>query len=164
MIYDQQRRRVWHGRVSGQSLPSDVKLSTRTDSRRFLWDKERELWDMFQDLDRDQNGVLDAVDMRAALSRAGMELTQATVDDLVRFLASGANTPGTPKDSAENTYITFSEFRDFLIMLPRKATPYEIYKCESCSYTLHTSPSLSGSGHVTHLVILRLSLSGRNCA
>jgi solute carrier family 25 phosphate transporter 23/24/25/41 len=30
-------------------------------------------------------------------------------------------------------YITFGEFRDFLIMLPRRATPLEIYKCKSPS-------------------------------
>jgi solute carrier family 25 phosphate transporter 23/24/25/41 len=87
--------------------------------------------------------------MRAALSRSGIDITPATVNDLVRFLASnGSGQPagkgeggrgggaggrvvgaGGPH-SAEDMYITFSEFRDFLIMLPRKATPFEIYKCE----------------------------------
>ncbi len=68
--------------------------------------------------------------MRAALSRSGIDITPTTVEDLVRFLASGSmmGSPGSGS-SPDNMYITFSEFRDFLIMLPRKATPFEIYKC-----------------------------------
>ncbi|RSH94259.1 hypothetical protein EHS25_004062 [Saitozyma podzolica] len=117
------------------------------DFRRFLWDQERELWDIFQELDKNGDGRLDASEMRAALSRSGIDITPATVNDLVRFLASnGSGQPagkgeggrggraggrvvgaGGPH-SAEDMYITFSEFRDFLIMLPRKATPFEIYK------------------------------------
>ncbi|GFZ43000.1 Uncharacterized mitochondrial carrier [Saitozyma sp. JCM 24511] len=117
------------------------------DFRRFLWDQERELWDIFQELDKNGDGRLDASEMRAALARSGIDITPATVNDLVRFLASngsgqspgkgeggrggraGARVagPGGPH-SAEDMYITFSEFRDFLIMLPRKATPFEIYK------------------------------------
>lgn len=96
--------------------------------------------------------------MRAALSRSGIDITPATVSDLVRFLASGSklsvagrHTPQTNQDDGRNLrgdsgkapsttagsgvvdemYITFQEFRDFLIMLPRKATPLEIYKCRS---------------------------------
>jgi solute carrier family 25 phosphate transporter 23/24/25/41 len=102
--------------------------------------------------------------MRAALSRSGIDITPNTVKDLVRFLASGASTSpmGAPSDlpavsgGQQNVvddvmYITFQEFRDFLIMLPRKATPYEIYKCESLASTntsvilLIRSGSLSSS-------------------
>ena len=103
--------------------------------RRFLWDQERELWDIFQDLDKNEDGRLDAVEMRAALSRSGIDITQTTVEDLVRFLASGSGTsaPSSNPNQPENMYITFSEFRDFLIMLPRKATPFEIYKCRLLS-------------------------------
>lgn len=133
-------------------------------SRRFLWDQERELWDIFQDFDKNGDGRLDAVEMRAALSRSGIDITPNTVKDLVRFLASGASTSpmGAPSDlpavsgGQQNVvddvmYITFQEFRDFLIMLPRKATPYEIYKCESLASTntsvilLIRSGSLSSS-------------------
>jgi hypothetical protein len=101
--------------------------------------------------------------MRAALSRSGIDITPATVNDLVRFLASngsGGSAPGGQPGgkgeggrggraggrvvgagtggphSAEEMYITFSEFRDFLIMLPRKATPFEIYKCKRNSSSL----------------------------
>jgi len=65
--------------------------------------------------------------MRAALSRGGVDVTPQVVDDLVRFLASGSEHA---MQGGEGVYITFPEFRDFLFMLPRKATPFEIYKCE----------------------------------
>ena len=97
-------------------------------SRRFLWDQERDLWEIFQEIDKNGDGRLDAIEMRAALSRSGIEITPATVEDLVRFLASGTSI-GSPDSSPETMYITFAEFRDFLIILPRKATPFEIYKC-----------------------------------
>lgn len=96
---------------------------------KFLWDQESQLWDIFQELDKNGDGRLDAVEMRAALSRSGIDITPATVCDLVGFLASGTSA-GAVGDAADNQYVTFQEFRDFLIMLPRKATPYEIYKCE----------------------------------
>ena len=97
-----------------------------------MWDKERELWDTFQDLDKNGDGRLDAVEMRAALSRSGIEITPATVEDLVRHLAHGAwKLPKKDTLSQEDMYITFGEFRDFLIMMPRRATPLEIYKCMS---------------------------------
>lgn len=100
--------------------------------RRFLWDQERELWDIFQEIDKNGDGRLDSNEMRSALSRSGIDITPTTVEDLVRFLASGSSTsgPSTSTSQSENMYITFSEFRDFLIMLPRKATPFEIYKCK----------------------------------
>ncbi|AFR97689.2 solute carrier family 25 (mitochondrial phosphate transporter), member 23/24/25/41 [Cryptococcus neoformans] len=103
------------------------------DFRRFLWDKERELWDIFQELDHNADGRLDAQEMRAALARSGVDVTPATVSDLVHFLASHSSKEGLPKvpsqgGSEEGLYLTFADFRDFLIMLPRKATPFEIYK------------------------------------
>ncbi|OCF44486.1 solute carrier family 25 (mitochondrial phosphate transporter), member 23/24/25/41 [Kwoniella heveanensis CBS 569] len=101
------------------------------DFRRFLWDKERELWDIFQDLDKNGDGRLDASEMRAGLARSGVDITPATVSDLVQFLASHSSANGLPKSTKtgpEDMFITFAEFRDFLIMLPRKVTPFEIYK------------------------------------
>lgn len=123
------------------SFPYTATSMTLTDSR-FLWDKERELWDTFQDLDKNGDGRLDAVEMKAALSRSGVEITPATVEDLVRHLAHGVwKLPKKDTLSQEDMYITFGEFRDFLIMLPRRATPLEIYKCE-CSRRHYDGGSL----------------------
>lgn len=125
-------QRGLHGRISGEPFWFCLYIINELTSRRFLWDKERELWDTFQDLDKNGDGRLDATEMRAALSRSGVEITSATVEDLVRHLAHGLwKLPEKETLSQEDMYITFGEFRDFLIMLPRRATPLEIYKCES---------------------------------
>lgn len=103
------------------------------DFRKFLWDQEKELWDIFHDLDRDGDGKLDVAEMRNALQRSGIEMTDSGLRDFVSFLASGATTPpSTQQQRKDATYITFAEFRDFLILLPRKASVQEIYKCTSC--------------------------------
>lgn len=144
MIGNQRLPRGSHGRTSGKPLfllISSPLLTTGFEIcadkySRFLWDKERELWDTFQDLDKNGDGRLDAVEMRAALSRSGVDITPATVEDLVRHLAHGSSPESLPQKatlSQEDMYITFGEFRDFLIMLPRRATPFEIYKCKSIS-------------------------------
>lgn len=73
---------------------------------------------MFQELDQNGDGLVDAAEMNAALNKSGVSLTQTTVRDLVRLLSG---TQG-------GTSVTFPEFRDFLLMLPRRATPNEIYK------------------------------------
>jgi solute carrier family 25 phosphate transporter 23/24/25/41 len=112
--------------------------------RRFLWDKERELWDTFQDLDKNGDGRLDAVEMKAALYISGIDATPATIEDLVRHLAHGQwNLPKKATLSQEDMYITFGEFRDFLIMMPRRATPFEIYKCESSDRVIDQTRELA---------------------
>ncbi|BEI93587.1 uncharacterized protein CcaverHIS019_0600460 [Cutaneotrichosporon cavernicola] len=86
--------------------------------RKFLWDQERDLWDEFQRLDQNKDGVLDAQEMRTALEHQGVHLSKTAASDLVRLLS------GTP----DREHVSFAEFRDFLLLLPRRATPFEIYK------------------------------------
>jgi hypothetical protein len=143
MIGSRKRPKGLFGRISGGQCTFLENFSLIF--RRFLWDKERELWDTFQDLDKNGDGRLDAVEMRAALSRSGIDINPATVEDLVRHLAHGAWTlPKKDTLSQEDMYITFGEFRDFLIMMPRRATPLEIYKCKSSSSDFLTSRLPSG--------------------
>ncbi|KAF8759839.1 mitochondrial carrier family [Rhizoctonia solani] len=81
--------------------------------------KEAELWTIFHDeLDLDGNGHLDAGELDTALSKAGLELDTATLADFMAALA----------DSPHSRRITFPEFRDFLLLLPRKASTHEIYQ------------------------------------
>ncbi|KAG9121805.1 hypothetical protein FRC07_002077 [Ceratobasidium sp. 392] len=81
--------------------------------------KEAELWSIFHDeLDLDGNGHLDADELNAALSKAGLELDQAALAD---FMASLSTRP-------HSHQITFPEFRDFLLLLPRKVSAQEIYQ------------------------------------
>ena len=121
--------RLWGGADDIEPEVKDKGIAW-ADFRLFLWDQERELWEIFQELDKNEDGRLDAADLRSALAKSGIDITPTTVQDLVRFLASGSspNEEGLNKGS-EDMYVTFQEFRDFLIMLPRKATPFEIYKC-----------------------------------
>ena len=117
------------------------------------------MWETFQDFDKNADGKLDATEMRAALSRSNIDISPSTAEDLVRLLAGGGDASASSSSSSSSSssgsgakgsifssstkekekdkskdapgmFITFAEFRDFLIMLPRKATPFEIYKCE----------------------------------
>ncbi|KAI0719597.1 mitochondrial carrier [Cerioporus squamosus] len=81
--------------------------------------KETELWHIFHDeLDLDGNGHLEADELEHALSRAGIKLSPATLSEFITFLTS----------SPHSHAISFKEFRDFLLLLPRKASPEEIYR------------------------------------
>ncbi|KAF8517770.1 mitochondrial carrier [Gautieria morchelliformis] len=81
--------------------------------------KEAELWTIFHDeLDLDNNGHLDAAELAEALGNAGITLTPATLSDFMTFLTS----------SPHSHAISFPEFRDFLLLLPRHASTTEIYR------------------------------------
>ncbi|KAF8897599.1 mitochondrial carrier domain-containing protein [Infundibulicybe gibba] len=81
--------------------------------------KEIELWSIFHnELDLDGNGHLDSRELALALSRAGITLSSATMSEFMTYLTS----------SPHSHAITFGEFRDFLLLLPRKASPAEIYR------------------------------------
>ncbi|KAL5527348.1 hypothetical protein ACEPAG_6139 [Sanghuangporus baumii] len=78
-----------------------------------------ELWHIFHDeLDLDSNGHLDAEELTMALSKAGIQMTPATLSEFMTFLTS----------SPHSHAINFSEFRDFLLLLPRRATTEEIFR------------------------------------
>ncbi|TFK91496.1 mitochondrial carrier [Polyporus arcularius HHB13444] len=96
-------------------------------SRRVSWPefekyadaKETELWQIFHDeLDLDGNGHLEADELEHALSRAGIKLSPSTLSEFITFLTS----------SPHSHAISFKEFRDFLLLLPRKASPEEIFR------------------------------------
>ncbi|KZV76065.1 mitochondrial carrier [Peniophora sp. CONT] len=89
------------------------------DFRDYALEKEEELWSIFHDeLDGDGNGRLEAHEVASALSRAGIELTPATLSDFMTYLTA----------SPHSRAISFREFRDFLLLLPRKASAKEIYR------------------------------------
>ena len=63
------------------SLPSNTKSNPSSpyrgkginwkDFRRFLWDQEKQLWDIFQEMDMDQDGRLGVGELRQSLERNG---------------------------------------------------------------------------------------------
>jgi solute carrier family 25 phosphate transporter 23/24/25/41 len=46
----------------------------------FVEHAERELWQLFESIDRDHNGELDKDELRAAFSRAGLAISNAKLD------------------------------------------------------------------------------------
>lgn len=96
-----------------------------------------ELWRIFHDeLDLDGNGHLDAEELTVALDKAGKEaclyyvssssltgpsgivMTPSKLSEFMTFMTS------TPHSHA----ISFQEFRDFFLLMPRKASPAEIFR------------------------------------
>ncbi|KAJ7179072.1 mitochondrial carrier [Mycena filopes] len=81
--------------------------------------KETELWHIFHDeLDLDGNGRLDAPELSSALTKVGITLSPAKLSEFMTFLTA----------SPHPHSISFAEFRDFLLLLPNKASPGEIYR------------------------------------
>ncbi|KAI1795191.1 mitochondrial carrier [Ganoderma leucocontextum] len=81
--------------------------------------KEAELWHIFHDeLDLDANGRLEARELEHALQKAGIALSPSTLSEFMTFLTS----------SPHSHAISFKEFRDFLLLMPRKASPEEIFR------------------------------------
>ena len=81
--------------------------------------KEAELWAVFHDeLDLDKNGHLDARELSIALRNAGIALSPSTLADFITVLTS----------SPQSHSVSFQEFRDFLLLLPRQPSTREIYR------------------------------------
>ncbi|KAL9935866.1 hypothetical protein V8E36_005443 [Tilletia maclaganii] len=108
-------RRAGSGPVSGLLPPS-----VWTISRKGLPNRAS----IFQDLDKNEDGVLDIGEIRAALARAGIDLGSVPRGDFTASLASSRSYPSpTVAGLLEGSlYVTFPEFRDYLPRLPRRAT------------------------------------------
>ncbi|CAL1700787.1 unnamed protein product [Somion occarium] len=89
------------------------------DFHKYAEAKEAELWHIFHDeLDLDGNGHLGAEELAVALDKAGISLSPPTLAEFMTFLTS----------SPHSHALSFQEFRDFLLLLPRKASPEEIFR------------------------------------
>ncbi|KZT20402.1 mitochondrial carrier [Neolentinus lepideus HHB14362 ss-1] len=87
--------------------------------KRYAEQKEAELWTIFHDeLDLDGNGHLDAAELEVALRRAGINLSSSTISEFMTSLTQ----------SPHSRAISFQEFRNFLLLMSRKASPAEIYR------------------------------------
>lgn len=79
--------------------------------------KERELWRAFVELDRDGDHRLRAPEVREACRRAGLEVKDQAIDDFVRAV-----------DRNGDGFISFDEWRDFLLLLPRPISMKEVWR------------------------------------
>lgn len=89
--------------------------------------QERELHRAFNEMDTKEDGLLDEQEISAALEKAGLRPSQAVLDDLIASLAS-SGVQDVKELHEKDLYVTFPEFRDYLLLLPRKPTISEIYR------------------------------------
>ncbi|CAI9280675.1 unnamed protein product [Lactuca saligna] len=85
--------------------------------RRYMDDKELELYRIFQAIDVEHNGCILPEELYDALVKAGIELDD---DELASFVER--------VDKDNNGIITFEEWRDFLLLYPHEATIENIYQ------------------------------------
>ncbi|XP_050233819.1 calcium-dependent mitochondrial ATP-magnesium/phosphate carrier protein 3-like [Mercurialis annua] len=84
--------------------------------KRYMDDKELELYRIFQAIDVEHNGCILPEELYDALLRAGIEIDDV---ELARFVEE--------VDKDNNGVITFEEWRDFLLLYPHEATMENIY-------------------------------------
>ncbi len=108
-----------HPLKDADSLLKDVLKVVDTDGdghiqysefRTFVEQTEKELWQLFDSIDRDQNGHLDKGELMSAFLRAGLVVPSAKLD---QFFAE--------VDKNHDGVISFDEWRDFLLFLPAAA-------------------------------------------
>ncbi|KAI3455199.1 hypothetical protein Pfo_011862 [Paulownia fortunei] len=85
--------------------------------RKYMDDKELELYRIFQAIDVEHNGCILPEELWDALVKAGIELDD---DELASFVEH--------VDKDNNGIITFEEWRDFLLLYPHEATIENIYR------------------------------------
>ncbi|TKY62959.1 Calcium-binding mitochondrial carrier protein SCaMC-1 [Spatholobus suberectus] len=86
------------------------------DFKRYMDDKELELYRIFQAIDVAHNGCILPEELWEALVRAGIKIED---EELARFVER--------VDKDNNGVITFEEWRDFLLLYPHEATIENIY-------------------------------------
>lgn len=135
--------RVWGVRAKedesrhtkGSKEPQDEeKGKERVRQRQIEWEgfvayaevHERELYDVFLDLDLNHDGVLDEDEIRAAFNKAGIRVSPTVLDDFIASLASGG-VQDVKELHGGDLYVTFPEFCDYLLLLPRRPTLSEIF-------------------------------------
>ncbi|KUJ23120.1 mitochondrial carrier [Mollisia scopiformis] len=80
--------------------------------RTFVEETEKELLSLFHSIDRDHNGKLDKGELRAAFKRAGLAVPNSKLDQFFGEV-----------DGNHDGFITFEEWRNFLLFLPTHANP-----------------------------------------
>ncbi|KAL3655114.1 anaphase-promoting complex subunit 2 [Castilleja foliolosa] len=118
--------------ISAMQIPSDYKFAKELlevcdanqdgrvdyqEFRKYMDDKELELYRIFQAIDVEHNGCILPEELLDALVRAGIEIDD---DELASFVEH--------VDKDNNGIITFEEWRDFLLLYPHEATLENIYR------------------------------------
>jgi solute carrier family 25 phosphate transporter 23/24/25/41 len=118
-----------------------------SDFRRYVDAKERELYVLFQSIDVSRDGVIEAEEMRIALSSSGIQVGDAELAAFVQHV-----------DQDKNGIITFSEWRDFLWVYPHEVTLANIYQYWEKTYLVDIGegaviPEGIGSHHTLRYLV-----------
>ncbi|ORY02003.1 mitochondrial carrier [Basidiobolus meristosporus CBS 931.73] len=84
--------------------------------RAFVEEKEMELWKLFSEIDRNNDNELQKCEIEGALKKANIHISKDELDTFFNKM-----------DKDNNGVIDFDEWRDFLLLLPRETTIYEIW-------------------------------------
>ncbi|KAI5363177.1 putative mitochondrial carrier protein [Septoria linicola] len=76
----------------------------------FCTQTEKELWQLFQSIDKDHSGRLDKGELSSAFERAGVAVSTARLDRFFSYI-----------DKDRDGMIDFGEWRDFLLFIPANA-------------------------------------------
>ncbi|KAF9909319.1 hypothetical protein EC991_008830 [Linnemannia zychae] len=82
----------------------------------FVEEKEERLWNLFREIDHNNDNEIQADELQASLAKAGIDLSDA---DLKQFIKA--------MDKDGDGAIDYEEWRDFLVLLPREPTLKEIF-------------------------------------
>ncbi|PKY42507.1 mitochondrial carrier [Rhizophagus irregularis] len=83
----------------------------------FVEEKEKELFKLFLEIDKSNDMKLQPEELEIALRKSGINCTQAELKKFINTM-----------DKDQNGVIDFSEWRDFLLLLPRETTMSEIFE------------------------------------
>lgn len=135
--------RVWglrahSGRKASQDTPENTtkgSAAERERQREIEWEgfvayaefQERELFQLFNEMDTNHDGVIDTGDLRRAFEQAGIRTSAVVLHDFLASLAS-SGIDDVHELSEDDLFVTFPEFRDYLLLLPRKPTLQESFK------------------------------------
>lgn len=111
-------------------LPSNISWY---DFCQYVYRQEIELWNIYKDLDINNDMKLDKEDLRLALRKAKINPNQSSFDDFFNSL-----------DQDNKGVIEFADFRDYLLLLPQHPHISEIYRY----YTLKSQSQLTSDADV----------------
>ncbi|KAI1299940.1 hypothetical protein EDD11_006342 [Mortierella claussenii] len=106
-----------HGHGSNSHTREQRKAQIRYDDFEvFVEEKEERLWNLFREIDHNNDNEIQPEELQASLVKAGINLSDA---DLQRFIKA--------MDKDGDGVIDYEEWRDFLVLLPRETTLKEIF-------------------------------------
>ncbi|KAF9938425.1 hypothetical protein BGZ67_000196 [Mortierella alpina] len=107
---------IRHGDEDHLSTSSKQRQVHYDDFEVFLEEKEERLWNLFREIDHNNDNEIQADELQASLAKAGINMSDT---ELKQFIST--------MDKDGDGAIDFEEWRDFLVLLPREPTLKEIY-------------------------------------